>query len=126
MKTCMKILKNIMSSKTAFPFNQPVDPNRFPDYYRIIEEPMDLHTIKVSGGLSSVFKPSVIRCSQKNLDANVYASPEEFADDVRKVFSNCFVYNPKGSDVYNWGAELLQTFEDKYEELPTHSIEMSK
>lgn len=106
MKTCMKILKNIMSSKTAFPFNQPVDPNRFPDYYRIIEEPMDLHTIK------------------KNLDANVYASPEEFADDVRKVFSNCFVYNPKGSDVYNWGAELLQTFEDKYEELPTHSIEM--
>ena len=41
------------------------------DYYEVIKKPMDLSTV------------------QKNMDNDIYKTKDEFADDVRLIFSNC-------------------------------------
>ena len=47
MKPCLKILQMLKSSKTSWPFKDPVDPiaQGVPNYLEIIKEPMDLSTI---------------------------------------------------------------------------------
>ena len=57
----------------AWPFYQPVDVKALGlhDYYEVIKKPMDLSTI------------------QKNIDNDIYKTKDEFADDVRLIFSNC-------------------------------------
>ena len=57
----------------AWPFYQPVDVKALGlhDYYEVIKKPMDLSTV------------------QKNMDNDIYKTKDEFADDVRLIFSNC-------------------------------------
>lgn len=38
-------LRSVSDHADAWPFLDPVDPQEVPDYYEIIKEPMDLHTI---------------------------------------------------------------------------------
>ena len=58
------------------------------DYHDIIKHPMDLGTVK------------------KNLDQGNYSAPIEFADDVRKIFNNCYTYNPPNHDVVSMARKL--------------------
>ncbi len=44
------------------------------DYHDIIKQPMDLGTVK------------------RRMDARMYADPDEFASDVRLIFTNCYRY----------------------------------
>lgn len=37
-----KLMKLIMSHKSAWPFVEPVDPQEAPDYYKVIKEPMGI------------------------------------------------------------------------------------
>lgn len=53
----------------------PVDLSRFEDYSQVIDVPMDLSTIR------------------EELAAGAYASPLDFAKDVRLVFQNSKNYN---------------------------------
>lgn len=46
-----------------------------PDYFLIVKHPMDLGTV------------------QDKLKRNLYPTPDEFAADMRLVFSNCRLYN---------------------------------
>lgn len=46
-----------------------------PDYFTVIEKPMDLTTIK------------------NKLEANKYSKDEQFIEDMALVFANCFLYN---------------------------------
>ncbi len=66
----------------SWPFNQPVDVQRFKDYLNFVKEPMDFGTIKA-------------RC-----ESGFYGGPVEMVADVQRVFSNARMYNPPGSDVY--------------------------
>ena len=58
-------------------FHEPVDPVKFGimDYFDIISKPMDLGTVK------------------KKLNHNVYEKAQDFVDDMRLVWSNCYRYN---------------------------------
>ncbi len=103
MKPCTKLIKELASHPLAWPFAKPVDIQLFPDYYTVIVDPIDLGTIR------------------KRLDAGDYESRDEFADDVRRVWENCFKYNPAGTDVCNFAKQLQAFFEQKLASLPSES-----
>eukprot|EP01121_Diplochlamys_sp_Union-15-3_P015395 TRINITY_DN5078_c0_g1_i2.p1 TRINITY_DN5078_c0_g1~~TRINITY_DN5078_c0_g1_i2.p1 ORF type:complete len:283 (+),score=71.43 TRINITY_DN5078_c0_g1_i2:49-849(+) len=93
-----KLLAHIMQHKYGWPFNQPVDPValEIPDYFSIITHPMDLGTIK------------------SNLERGAYETVEDFAEDVRLVWSNALKYNQPGSDIVIMAKELKSIFDKKW------------
>ena len=93
----------IMSSLMENPaskayFNRPVDPiaDGVPDYPSIVTEPMDLGTIK------------------KKISSSRYASHEQWANDVRKVWENAMSFNAPGNDVHESAKNLAAQFEAYY------------
>lgn len=99
LKQCQVLLKTLMTHKFGWPFNQPVDPIalNIPDYFDVIKHPMDLGTIK------------------EQLDSGSYETEEEFAEDVRLVFTNTFTYNQPGSDIVVMASTLSSLFNEKFE-----------
>ncbi|KAF8411317.1 hypothetical protein HHK36_003864 [Tetracentron sinense] len=99
MKQCGQILRKLMKHKHSWIFNVPVDVvgQGLHDYNQIIKYPMDLGTVK------------------SKLGKNLYASPLDFASDVRLTFNNALVYNPKGHDVYVMAEQLLARFIELFE-----------
>ena len=69
--------------KGAFWFYDPVDPVKFGimNYFDIISKPMDMGTIK------------------KKLNYNAYNNANEFVDDMRQVFKNCYLYNGEQHEI---------------------------
>lgn len=78
-----------MCMQWAWPFADPVDTARYPDYLKVVKNPMDLKWVK------------------RKVDGGQYATPADFAADFRQVFANAHTYNPPGSDVYVMASTLL-------------------
>lgn len=107
LKKAYRILLALKKNPNADPFLRPVDPIalNIPDYFTIIKEPMDLGTV------------------EKNLLNGMYKNHLEFASDVRKIWSNSFLYNAKGSVVYYMTCEMNTAFEKLYKDVekkPSH------
>jgi len=105
MKYAAGILKEISSKKYQsinFLFLHPVDPValNIPEYFNIIKRPMDLGTVKTK------------------LDADEYATPEQMKSDIKTIFTNCYTFNPVGSDVYLMAQELERVFDQKWRDMP--------
>lgn len=105
LKACNEILKELLSKKHlgyAWPFHQPVDAELLGlhDYHDIIKKPMDLGTVK------------------KKMDERQYKTAQEFAADVRLIFTNCYKYNPPDHDVVMMGRKLQDVFEMRYANIP--------
>ncbi|KAL3208207.1 hypothetical protein MRX96_039281 [Rhipicephalus microplus] len=120
MKYCNSILKELFAKKHAgpslnarrprraqqprpgyaWPFYKPVDAELLGlhDYHEIIKHPMDLGTVK--------------------MDNREYKSPEEFAGDVRLIFTNCYKYNPPDHEVVAMARKLQDVFEMRYAKMP--------
>jgi bromodomain-containing factor 1 len=83
-------------------FMQPVDPVALgiPDYFTVIKNPMDLGTIR------------------RKLDSREYLNAEQFEQDVRLVFSNCFLYNAPDTDIVQMAKALESIFEAKWTQRP--------
>ena len=82
---CREILQELYHQRLrpiSWPFFKPLDASLFflglTDYATIIKHPMDLTIVK------------------KKLDNGVYSTAEMFADDVRRIFKNCYVYGRIG------------------------------
>merc|ERR1712235_183524 len=106
-KGCKQVLKELMQKKHqqyAWPFYQPVDVKALGlhDYYEVIKKPMDLSTV------------------QKNMDNDIYKTKDEFADDVRLIFSNCLTYNPPEHEVVGMANRLKKVFEAKLTDIFTN------
>ncbi|XP_041743790.2 polybromo 1, like isoform X5 [Coregonus clupeaformis] len=71
----------------------------YPDYYKVILEPMDLKTI------------------EHNVRSKRYATEEALMDDMRLMFRNARHYNEEGSQVYNDANILEKIVKDKRKEL---------
>eukprot|EP00947_MAST-08B_sp_MAST-8B-sp1_P001806 g1806.t1 len=87
------------SVQTAKPFLTAVDTSQVPDYADVISRPMDLGTIR------------------QKIGAGGYASPEDFHEDVRLVFLNCYLYNndaEHGQEVRFLALQLSACFDDLY------------
>jgi len=102
---CATFIKELFSKKHepyAWPFYKPVEAEELGlyDYTDIIKQPMDLTTIK------------------NKMEGREYATPQEFATDVRLIFTNCYKYNPPDHDVVKMARKLQDVFEYKYAQMP--------
>ncbi|KAM7394609.1 hypothetical protein PAMP_021400 [Pampus punctatissimus] len=105
LRSCSRLVKDMLSKKHvayAWPFYKPVDVKALGlhDYHDIIKHPMDLSTIK------------------KKLDNRQYRDAQEFAADVRLMFSNCYKYNPPDHDVVGMARKLQDVFEMRFAKMP--------
>ncbi|XP_061590408.1 bromodomain-containing protein 4-like isoform X3 [Cololabis saira] len=101
LKYCNDILKEMMSKKhlpNAWPFYQPVNAEGLglQDYHDIIKYPMDLSTVK------------------KKMDKEEYQDVQQFAADMRLIFSNCYKYNPSHNRIVGMARRLqIKTFHEQ-------------
>ncbi|XP_041826151.1 bromodomain-containing protein 3-like isoform X2 [Melanotaenia boesemani] len=112
LKYCNDILKEMLSKKHvayAWPFYLPVDAKALglPDYHEIIKYPMDLNTVK------------------KKMDGGEYKDVQQFAADVRLIFSNCYKYNPSHHSVVGMARKLQGVFEQKFAKIPDEHVELN-
>lgn len=74
-----QVLDYANSQKIYAPFYFPVDPEEVPDYYLIVDNPMDLSAMR------------------EKLNDGEYSSFEQFMEDIQLIVSNANVFNPKRS-----------------------------
>jgi histone acetyltransferase len=86
-----RFLYQIQSHKQAWPFLVPVNKDEVPDYYTVITNPMDLSTM------------------EEKLERDLYATPRDFINDLKLIFSNCRRYNDP-STVYVKCATKLEKY----------------
>ncbi|PKB98536.1 Bromodomain-containing protein, partial [Rhizophagus irregularis] len=86
------ILQELDDKSNIHPFYKYDKEEILEKNHKIIKNPMDLFTINTK------------------LENNQYKSTEEFENDVRLIFHNCYTYNNVESDIYTLGKELELTF----------------
>lgn len=104
LKALKRIIASLKNNKNYPPFAEPVDPValEIPDYFEIIHKPMDLGTI------------------QGNIDTNSYNNSMELAvSDIALVWSNCYKYNPAGSEVSDNAVQIQRMLIKKMESMPS-------
>jgi hypothetical protein len=109
MKRCHKVLQMLQKHEAAGPFMLPVDPValQIPDYFDIIKEPMDLSTV------------------EKKLRMNHYSNPVQFANDVRRIWQNAILYNPKTSAIFHMTLSIKEYFEKVFKEIEENPLNES-
>ncbi|XP_043859038.1 bromodomain testis-specific protein [Dromiciops gliroides] len=97
------VLKALWQHSFSWPFQQPVDAAKLklPDYYSIIKKPMDLSTIK------------------KRLEHKYYVTSSECIEDLKTMFSNCYLYNKPGDDIVLMAQALEKLFLQKLSQMPS-------
>ncbi|TPX58022.1 hypothetical protein PhCBS80983_g03420 [Powellomyces hirtus] len=93
-KACSQMLAELSKHASAWPFKTPVDPvlAGAPDYFDIIQRPMDLSTV------------------ERKLANFQYSEVQEFANDIQLMLNNCFTYNPPTNGVHQLGKSLESYF----------------
>ncbi|KAH9068733.1 hypothetical protein Ae201684P_004434 [Aphanomyces euteiches] len=86
------VLKILRAKEASAPFNAPVDASMYPDYYRLVPEPMDLATI------------------EDKLLNDEYDDKDLFIEDVELVWRNCFAYNGEDAPISASARKLAATF----------------
>ncbi|OTF79968.1 hypothetical protein BLA29_002514 [Euroglyphus maynei] len=81
------------------PFMEKPSRKLYPDYYDVIERPIDMKTI------------------ESKIRNNLYESEEALVNDFRLMFSNCRRYNEDGSLIYQDADRLEQIMDSKLLEL---------
>ncbi|KAL5242311.1 hypothetical protein ACI65C_009721 [Semiaphis heraclei] len=97
-KHLTKVLQFIKNNPLSKPFLNPVD-KKVPGYYELIKYPMDLSTIS------------------KRLAAGYYVSRKLFIADMRRMFSNCKLFNQEDSYWADCAVELERLFQIKMKEI---------
>lgn len=92
-KSLKKFIGEMRASPNAWPFLEPV--TGVPDYYDIIKEPIDLHTISY------------------RIDDGEYSSFEAFERDVNLIFQNCRIYNDESTLYVKCANKLERWFKGK-------------
>ncbi|XP_073308399.1 uncharacterized protein [Primulina huaijiensis] len=95
LKAALEVIRKVMKMDAAEPFNVPVNPVALgiPDYFDVIDTPMDFGTI----------------CS--NLEKGVkYRSSEDVFRDVQYIWDNCYKYNNKGDYIVELMKRVRKNF----------------
>ncbi len=87
----LHLLNDMQNHPSSWPFIHPVSREDVADYYDVIKEPMDLGTMEAK------------------LEADNYATPEDFIRDAKLVFDNCRKYNNETTP-YAKSANKLEKF----------------
>jgi hypothetical protein len=96
----VKIVEKIRKNTKSEPFRQPVDPIKLkiPDYLNVISKPMDLGTV-------------LKKLRSKPLG---YTQPQEVAEDVRQIWTNCRTYNGLNHPVSQAANTCSEAFEKSW------------
>lgn len=92
---CTSTLNEMTKTKYRrfnWPFLEPVDKVLVPNYYTVIDSPMDLSTMR------------------QKLASGQYRNVQEFIADFELMVSNCYLFNAKGSEVYVCATKLNALF----------------
>ncbi|KNA25551.1 hypothetical protein SOVF_005700 [Spinacia oleracea] len=95
LEASIEVIKKVMKMDTAEPFNVPVDPIKLgiPDYFDVIDTPMDFGTIR------------------NNLENGTkYMDSEDVYKDVQYIWDNCFKYNNKGDYIVDLMKRVKKNF----------------
>ncbi|XP_047315063.1 uncharacterized protein LOC124919009 isoform X2 [Impatiens glandulifera] len=93
LKAALEVIRTVMELDAALPFNIPVDGSEVPDYYDIIDTPMDFGTIL------------------HNLETGVkYMNAKDVLCDAEHIWNNCFKYNKTGSFIMELGKRVMNKF----------------
>ncbi|XP_073124331.1 uncharacterized protein [Henckelia pumila] len=95
LKAALEVIRKVMKMDAAEPFNVPVNPVALgiPDYFDVIDTPMDFGTI----------------CS--NLEKGVkYKNSENVFRDVQYIWDNCYKYNNKGDYIVELMKRVRKNF----------------
>jgi protein polybromo-1 len=103
-KKLMAIHKHLM--EYSFDGRQPAEPflekpskKLYPDYYTIIQHPIDMN------------------CIQKNIENDRYGTVDDIVGDYRLMFNNCRKYNEENSMIYDDANMLERILNDRLKEL---------
>ncbi|CAG5134573.1 unnamed protein product, partial [Candidula unifasciata] len=110
-KVCDRILLELFCHPSSLPFQEPVNREQVPNYYRIITQPMDFTQIKHK---------------LQHSHPNHYKSIRSFLYDLRQVFVNCAIYNKTGSEVGKAGKIVRAMFESLVERLIPQYLSFTK
>jgi bromodomain-containing factor 1 len=101
-KYCGAIMRNLKKHRDAAPFLHPVDYIKLnvPDYPKVIKYPMDLTTV------------------DRKLNTGEYDSVEEFINDIRLVFNNCYKYNGPEAMISMLCQNVESAFEKSLRQMP--------
>jgi hypothetical protein len=86
-----RLVKQLWANRNSIPFQNPVDPEAVPAYYKLVGEPMDLGNI------------------DKKVNNGSYNKLCEFVGDVMRIFENCRFFNQPSSSIMK-SAEGLEAF----------------
>jgi hypothetical protein len=103
LKKTLSLVKQLIRRKGGVFFETPVDPDALgiPDYWDIVDRPIDLSTI-------------VRWIEIDGYDRSRIAAHEAIAEDVHRVFSNAMLYNAPDSEVYSSADQLNLYFEQQF------------
>ncbi|KAL7016182.1 hypothetical protein ACKWTF_009954 [Chironomus riparius] len=103
-KKLMAIHKHLM--EYSFDGRQPAEPflekpskKLYPDYYTIIQHPIDM------------------TCIQKNIENDRYGTVDDIVGDYRLMFNNCRKYNEENSMIYDDANMLERILNDRLKEI---------
>lgn len=84
----MPVLHKLMKLSKSIIFSKPVDTAQHPEYTTVIQQPIDLGTIK-----------------QSLMDRS-YDEPWKFVEDICRVFNNARIFNKKNTLVYSYACDV--------------------
>ena len=80
--SCLHILERLVEFKSSWPFLQSVKKEEVPDYYDVVKNPMDFHTMR------------------EKVLAGDYKNREQYIEDVQLICDNARIYNTKNTIYY--------------------------
>lgn len=91
-KWCIKVINHLFKWKLTVFFRRPIDPakNDLPNYFQIVQKPMDLETVK------------------KTLLNGNYKNIQSFISDLQLIFENAKKYHGKSTVMWFISEEILQ------------------
>ncbi|GAV88136.1 Bromodomain domain-containing protein [Cephalotus follicularis] len=102
-KLLVFILERLQKKDTYGVFSEPVDPEELPDYFDIVELPMDFGTVR------------------KKLDGGAYANLEQFEKDILLICSNAMQYNAPDTIYFRQARSMLELAKKDFENLRQES-----
>lgn len=95
----LKVINTLSSTPSYHIFLEPVRVEDAPDYYDMIQYPMDLSTMRTNVTSGKYNQNKII----------------EYAVDMRRIGMNCMNYNLPGSEIYKIAEDYLRSFEVLYQ-----------
>ncbi|XP_050231407.1 uncharacterized protein LOC126680329 isoform X2 [Mercurialis annua] len=98
-KLLVLILDRLQKKDAYGVYSEPVDPEELPDYFEVIEQPMDFGTVR------------------KKLSSGAYGNLEQFEKDVHLISSNAMQYNAPDTIYFRQARTIQELAKRNFENL---------